>query len=58
LASPAQALNRYPRPYMEITIRPLVDGLLETFQVDRGDLVKEGQILAGLVEPEPPVTGE
>jgi hypothetical protein len=43
---------------MEITIRPLVDGLLEIFQVDRGDLVNEGQILAGLVEPEPPVTGE
>jgi len=58
LASPAQALHRYPRPYMEITIRPLVDALLETFQVDRGDLVNEGQILAGLVEPVPPVTGE
>ena len=43
---------------MEITITPLVDGLLETFQVDRGDLVKEDQILAGLVKPEPPVTGE
>ncbi len=46
LGSPVQALRRYPRPYMEITITPLVDGLLETFQVDRGDLMKEGQILA------------
>ena len=43
---------------MEITITTLVDGHLETFQVDRGDLVNEGQILAGLVKPEPPVTGE
>jgi multidrug resistance efflux pump len=43
---------------MEITIRPLVDGLLGSFQVDRGDLVNEGQILTGLVKPEPPVTGE
>jgi multidrug efflux pump subunit AcrA (membrane-fusion protein) len=43
---------------MEITITPLVDGLLETFQVDRGDLVKEGQILAALVKPEPSLTGE
>jgi multidrug efflux pump subunit AcrA (membrane-fusion protein) len=53
-----QDLNCLIQPYVVITITTPVDGLLETFQVDRGDLVKEGQILAALVEPEPPVTGE
>ena len=36
------------QPYVVITITSPVGGLLETVAVDRGDLVKEGQILAVL----------
>jgi multidrug efflux pump subunit AcrA (membrane-fusion protein) len=35
-------------PYVTITIVSPVAGLLETVKVDRGDIVKEGQILATL----------
>jgi membrane fusion protein, multidrug efflux system len=35
-------------PFVVITITTPVGGLLESVQVDRGDLVKEGQILATL----------
>jgi multidrug efflux pump subunit AcrA (membrane-fusion protein) len=43
-----QALNCLIQPYVVITITTPVGGLMETVQVDRGDLVKEGQILATL----------
>lgn len=43
-----QDLNCLIQPYVVITITTPVGGLLETVQVDRGDLVKEGQILATL----------
>ena len=36
------------QPYVVITITTPVAGLLETMLVDRGDLVKEGQVLATL----------
>jgi multidrug efflux pump subunit AcrA (membrane-fusion protein) len=36
------------QPYVVITITTPVGGLLETVEVDRGDLVREGQILATL----------
>ena len=41
-------LNCLIQPYVVITITTPVGGLLETVEVDRGDLVKEGQILATL----------
>jgi len=44
----SQDLNCLIQPYVVITITTPVGGLLETVQVDRGDLVKEGQILATL----------
>ena len=43
-----QNLNCLIQPYVVITITTPVGGLLETVQVDRGDLVKEGQVLATL----------
>src|SRR6476469_11021013 len=43
-----QDLNCLIQPFVVITITTPVGGLLETVQVDRGDLVKEGQILATL----------
>lgn len=43
-----QDLNCLIQPYVVITITTPVGGLLETVQVDRGDLVKEGQVLATL----------
>jgi membrane fusion protein, multidrug efflux system len=43
-----QDLTCLIQPYVVITITTPVGGLLETVQVDRGDLVKEGQILATL----------
>jgi multidrug efflux pump subunit AcrA (membrane-fusion protein) len=43
-----QDLNCLIQPYVVITITTPVGGLLETVQVDRGDLVKEGQTLATL----------
>lgn len=46
--SAAQDLNCLIQPYVVITITTPVGGLLETVQVDRGDLVKEGQVLATL----------
>jgi membrane fusion protein (multidrug efflux system) len=44
----SQDLNCLIQPYVVITITTPVGGLLETVQVDRGDLVKEGQVLATL----------
>jgi len=46
--SPAVAadLNCLVHPYVVITISSPVAGLLETVTVDRGDIVKEGQVLA------------
>jgi multidrug efflux pump subunit AcrA (membrane-fusion protein) len=44
----SQDLNCLIQPFVVITITTPVGGLLETVQVDRGDLVKEGQILATL----------
>ncbi len=44
----SQDLNCLIQPYVVITITTPVGGLLETVTVDRGDLVKEGQILATL----------
>lgn len=41
-------LNCLIHPEVVITITAPVGGLLETVQVDRGDLVKEGQVLATL----------
>jgi RND family efflux transporter MFP subunit len=35
-------------PYMEVSIGSPVDGLLETVAVERGDVVKKGQVLATL----------
>jgi RND family efflux transporter MFP subunit len=35
-------------PYMEVSVGAPVEGLLETVAVDRGDLVKQGQVLATL----------
>jgi len=43
-----QNLNCLIQPYVVITVTTPVSGLLETVQVDRGDLVKEGQVLATL----------
>lgn len=43
-----QDLNCLIQPYVVITITTPVGGLLETVQADRGDLVKEGQVLATL----------
>ena len=43
-----EELNCLIHPFVVITITTPVGGLLETVQVDRGDLVKEGQILATL----------
>ncbi|MDH5668705.1 MAG: efflux RND transporter periplasmic adaptor subunit [Nitrospira sp.] len=43
-----QNLNCLIQPYVVITVTTPVAGLLETVQVDRGDLVKEGQVLATL----------
>jgi membrane fusion protein (multidrug efflux system) len=43
-----QDINCLIQPYVVITITTPVGGLLETVQVDRGDLVTEGQILATL----------
>jgi multidrug efflux pump subunit AcrA (membrane-fusion protein) len=43
-----QDLDCLIQPYVVITITTPVGGLLETVEVDRGDLVKEGQILATL----------
>jgi membrane fusion protein, multidrug efflux system len=43
-----QDLTCLIQPYVVITITTPVGGLLETVQVDRGDLVKEGQVLATL----------
>jgi multidrug efflux pump subunit AcrA (membrane-fusion protein) len=43
-----EELNCLIQPFVVITITTPVGGLLETVQVDRGDLVKEGQILATL----------
>ena len=43
-----QELNCLIQPYVVITITTPVGGLLETVEVDRGDLVREGQILATL----------
>jgi membrane fusion protein (multidrug efflux system) len=50
MGSPAWAaeLNCLIHPYVVITITSPVGGLLETVNVDRGDLVTEGQILAVL----------
>jgi multidrug efflux pump subunit AcrA (membrane-fusion protein) len=47
-ASPQQDLNCLIQPFVVITITTPVGGLLETVEVDRGDLVKEGQTLATL----------
>ena len=38
----SQDLNCLIQPFVVITITTPVGGLLETVQVDRGDLVKEG----------------
>lgn len=46
--SASQNLNCLIQPYVVITITTPVGGLLETVRVDRGDLVKEGQVLATL----------
>jgi len=46
--SQAGELSCLIQPYVVITITSPVGGLLETVSVDRGDLVKEGQILAVL----------
>lgn len=43
-----QDLNCLIQPYVVITITTPVGGLLETVEVDRGDLVKENQIVATL----------
>lgn len=43
-----QELNCLIHPEVVITITAPVGGLLETVQVDRGDLVREGQVLATL----------
>lgn len=43
-----QDLNCLIQPHVVVTITTPVGGLVETIQVDRGDLVKEGQILATL----------
>lgn len=45
-ATDAADLNCLIQPYLTITLTSPVAGLLETVAVDRGDLVKEGQILA------------
>lgn len=39
-------LNCLVHPYVVITVTAPVAGLLETVTVDRGDIVKEGQVLA------------
>jgi len=44
----SQDLNCLIQPYVVITITTPVGGLLETVQVDRGDLVKENQVVATL----------
>jgi multidrug efflux pump subunit AcrA (membrane-fusion protein) len=43
-----QDLNCLIHPHVVITLTTPVGGLLETMTVDRGDLVKEGQIVATL----------
>lgn len=42
----AADLNCLIQPYVTITVTAPVAGLLETVTVDRGDVVKEGQVLA------------
>lgn len=44
----SQDLNCLIQPYVVITITTPVGGLLETVEVDRGDLVKENQVVATL----------
>jgi multidrug efflux pump subunit AcrA (membrane-fusion protein) len=46
--SASQDMNCLIQPYVVITITTPVGGLLETVLVDRGDLVKEGQVIATL----------
>lgn len=41
-------LNCLIEPQIVVTVSTTAEGLLETVQVDRGDLVKEGQVLATL----------
>jgi multidrug efflux pump subunit AcrA (membrane-fusion protein) len=44
----APELNCLIEPHVVVSVGASVDGLLETVTVDRGDLVKEGQVLATL----------
>jgi multidrug efflux pump subunit AcrA (membrane-fusion protein) len=46
LTAQAADLNCLIHPYITITVTTPVAGLLESVRVDRGDVVKEGQILA------------
>jgi membrane fusion protein, multidrug efflux system len=39
-------------PYQSVAVRPKVTGFVERVNVDRGSVVKEGQMLARLVAPE------
>ncbi|WP_447979415.1 efflux RND transporter periplasmic adaptor subunit [Candidatus Nitrospira bockiana] len=47
-AAQAQDLNCLIHPFVVITVTTPVGGLLESVQVDRGDLVKEGQVIASI----------
>lgn len=40
------------QPYMEVALHAKVEGFVEKVYVDRGSMVKEGQLLATLVAPE------
>lgn len=47
-AAPSAELDCLIEPYVTVNISSAVSGLLDTVTVDRGDLVKKGQVLATL----------
>src|SRR3989442_7057142 len=48
LPAQAQALDCLIYPYVTVSVSFSTDGVLDKVTVDRGDLVKEGQVLATL----------
>jgi RND family efflux transporter MFP subunit len=57
-ASRAVELEGLIEPYVTIDLSPAVDGLLETVEVDRGDLVEAGQVIARLESSVEILSGE
>jgi len=48
IAAPAQTLDCLVNPYLVVAVSFPTEGVLDAVSVDRGDLVKEGQVLATL----------